>query len=146
LAIRRDKPNRDDEDDRPDLQQPLREGVPGSLDHVSGEVEGFEAGLIRGAGGREADLDDGALEREALGAGAGRAPKPVAGPDRPTERGPARFLSFLRASWAELQRVQWPDRRQVGQGTAVTLGFVVVAGAYLGVADEIATRLVQLIL
>ena len=34
-------------------------------------------------------------------------------------------MAFLRASWAELQRVQWPDRRQVGQATAVVLGFVV---------------------
>ena len=41
-----------------------------------------------------------------------------------------RAADFLRASYAELRRVQWPDRRQVGQGTAVTLGFVVVAGAY----------------
>ena len=53
----------------------------------------------------------------------------------PTRRGPARFIGFLRASWAELQRVQWPDRRQVGQATAVVIGFVVIAGAYLGLAD-----------
>ena len=33
--------------------------------------------------------------------------------------------------------MQWPDRRQVGQATAVVLGFVVVAGAFLGVADVI---------
>ena len=46
-----------------------------------------------------------------------------------------RVLNFLRASWAELQRVQWPDRKQVAQATAVVLGFVVLAGAYLGVAD-----------
>ena len=49
----------------------------------------------------------------------------------------ARAVDFLRASWAELKRVQWPDRRQVGQGTAVTLGFVIVAGAYLGLLDAI---------
>ena len=36
----------------------------------------------------------------------------------------------------ELRRVQWPDRRQVGQGTAVVLGFVVVAGGYLGAAGR----------
>jgi len=57
-----------------------------------------------------------------------------------------RFVNFLRASWAELQRVQWPDRRQVGQATAVVLGFVVIAGAYLGVADALAQKLVDLIL
>ena len=57
-----------------------------------------------------------------------------------------RATDFLRASWAELRRVQWPDRRQVGQGTAVTLGFVVVAGAYLGALDAIWNPLIQWIL
>ena len=61
-------------------------------------------------------------------------------------RGPGRFLGFLRASWAELQRVQWPDRRQVFQATAVVLGFVVVAGLYLGVADRVAQEVVDLII
>jgi preprotein translocase subunit SecE len=42
--------------------------------------------------------------------------------------------------------VQWPDRRQVGQATAVVLGFVVVAGAFLGVIDALAQRLVDLII
>jgi preprotein translocase subunit SecE len=42
--------------------------------------------------------------------------------------------------------VQWPDRRQVGQATAVVLGFVVVAGAFLGVIDALTQRLVDLIL
>jgi preprotein translocase SecE subunit len=53
---------------------------------------------------------------------------------------------FLRASWGELQRVQWPDRRQVGQGTAVVIGFVVIAGAYLGVLDAIWNPIIQAIL
>ncbi len=57
-----------------------------------------------------------------------------------------RFFVFLRASWAELQRVQWPDRHQVGQATAVVLGFVVIAGAYLGLADVVAQTLVNLII
>jgi preprotein translocase SecE subunit len=57
-----------------------------------------------------------------------------------------RAADFLRASYAELRRVQWPDRRQVGQGTAVTLGFVIVAGAYLGLLDAIWNPIVQAIL
>jgi preprotein translocase SecE subunit len=61
-------------------------------------------------------------------------------------RGPGRFVGFLRASWAELQRVQWPDRRQVFQATAVVLGFVVVAGLYLGVADRVAQVVVDFII
>ena len=67
------------------------------------------------------------------------------------EHGPRKGLfgragDFLRASWAELKRVQWPDRRQVGQGTAVTVGFVVVAGAYLGALDAIWNPIIQAIL
>jgi preprotein translocase SecE subunit len=58
----------------------------------------------------------------------------------------ARAIDFLKASYAELRRVQWPDRRQVGQGTAVTLGFVVVAGAYLGLLDALINPLIQAIL
>src|SRR3954447_1730455 len=57
-----------------------------------------------------------------------------------------RAADFLRASYAELRRVQWPDRRQVGQGTAVTLGFVVIAGAYLGLLDAIWNPIIQAIL
>jgi preprotein translocase subunit SecE len=64
----------------------------------------------------------------------------------PAGRGGNRFIGFLRASWAELQRVQWPDRRQVAQATAVVLGFVVIAGAYLGLADWVAQRVVDIIL
>ena len=57
-----------------------------------------------------------------------------------------RAADFLRASWQELRRVQWPDRRQVGQGTAVTIGFVLVAGAYLGALDAIWNPIIQKIL
>ena len=64
----------------------------------------------------------------------------------PTTGGGPRFLQFLKASWAELQRVQWPDRRQVGQATAVVIGFVIIAGAYLGFADWVAKKIVDVIL
>jgi preprotein translocase subunit SecE len=65
--------------------------------------------------------------------------------EAPKQSGP-RFVRFLRASWAELRRVQWPDRRQVSQATAVVLGFVVVAGLYLGVADWAAKKVVDFII
>ena len=48
-----------------------------------------------------------------------------------------RLVHFLQGSWRELQRVQWPDRRQVIQATSVVIGFVIVAGAFLG-AERIA--------
>ena len=57
-----------------------------------------------------------------------------------------RLINFLQGSWRELQRVQWPDRRQVMQATGVVIGFVIVAGVFLGVADLLAEKLVKLIL
>ena len=68
--------------------------------------------------------------------------------ERPAEerRQRGRVLTFLAACWAELQRVQWPDRRQIAQATAVVLGFVVVAGAFLGLADLVAEQIVDLII
>jgi preprotein translocase subunit SecE len=57
-----------------------------------------------------------------------------------------RLINFLQGSWRELQRVQWPDRRQVMQATGVVIGFVIVAGAFLGVADFLAGKLVPFIL
>jgi preprotein translocase subunit SecE len=57
-----------------------------------------------------------------------------------------RLVHFLQGSWRELQRVQWPDRRQVVQATSVVIGFVIVAGAFLGIADLVATKLMKFIL
>lgn len=70
----------------------------------------------------------------------------VGGEKTPAKQGGPRFVQFLRASWAELQRVIWPTRQQVAQGTAVTLGFVVIAGVYLGVADVVARQIVNFII
>jgi preprotein translocase SecE subunit len=57
-----------------------------------------------------------------------------------------RLVNFLQGSWRELQRVQWPDRRQVVQATGVVIGFVIVAGVYLGIADTLATKIVNFLL
>ena len=137
-----------------------RENVPGPVEHT-GDVDQFEAALVSGAGAEpdedEAAVDDNELAREALGGrddqpesaatAAGAVPATKTGENTPARgSGISRFGNFLRASWAELQRVQWPDRRQVGQATAVVLGFVVVAGAFLGLADLVAERLVDLII
>ena len=73
------------------------------------------------------------------------APTPrAAGRELPKEGN--RFFNFLRACVAELRRVQWPDRRQVGQATAVVLLFVVIAGSYLGLLDALFSRVVDAIL
>ena len=54
-----------------------------------------------------------------------------------------KIITFLGHVVDELRRVQWPDRRQTGQGTAVTLGFVVVAGGFLGLMDALWKPLVD---
>jgi preprotein translocase subunit SecE len=92
----------------------------------------------------EDDFDDATLEREAVGSAP--AARREAAPGAPTRKGRGRLIGFLRASWAELQRVQWPDRRQVAQATGVVIGFVIVAGLYLGVADWVAKQIVNAII
>jgi preprotein translocase SecE subunit len=67
----------------------------------------------------------------------------------PRERQPnpgVRVIHFVQGSWRELQRVQWPDRRQVMQATGVVIGFVIIAGLYLGLADLVASKLMNFIL
>jgi preprotein translocase subunit SecE len=78
---------------------------------------------------------------------AARGPKGVRGRDEggePHRRG--RLLAFLVAVWAELQRVQWPDRKTLTQLTGVVLFFVLIVGAYLGGLDAIFSKLIQSIL
>ena len=78
------------------------------------------------------------------GAAAGAAAAPIA---QPRQAGLlTRLIAFLQGSWRELQRVQWPDRRQVAQATGVVLGFVIVAGAFLGLADLAFSHLMNYIL
>jgi preprotein translocase subunit SecE len=57
-----------------------------------------------------------------------------------------RVVQFLLASWAELQRVQWPDRQALVTLTGVVLGFVLIAGGYLGLLDAIFSELIKAIL
>ncbi len=145
-----------------------RADVPGALEHASGEVDEFDAALVRGAGGVPAPAEPATPEPDPTGVatdvengrgtrdGNGLAVGDTAAPEQITERAverrehrrslPARAVAFLRASWAELQRVQWPDRPQVSQATAVVLGFVVVAGIYLGAADYVAQKIINFIL
>ncbi len=162
----------------PTHSDPVRADLPGALGHASGDVEEFDAALVRGAQGvplpdtssGAPDSDPGDAEPEANGSGAellaagvgdgdrgGNGATPAAAgdeaeaalPSAPREHRqslPRRAVGFLRASWAELQRVQWPNRTQVSQATAVVLGFVAIAGAYLGAADWLAQKIVNLIL
>jgi len=121
----------------------VRGDLPGSLDHASGADDEFDAALIAGAGGEtvsEGELEDAVRESEQSSVTARRPAPPV------EEHHGNRAIGFLKACWAELQRVQWPDRRHVGQATAVVIGFVALAGAYLGLADVVAKEIVERIL
>src|ERR1700709_2739394 len=55
-------------------------------------------------------------------------------------------IGFLLSCWAELKKVQWPDRETLVQATAVTVIFVAVAAAYLGALDALFSWLVKQIL
>jgi preprotein translocase subunit SecE len=55
-------------------------------------------------------------------------------------------IGFLLSCWAELKKVQWPDRETLIQATAVTVLFVAVAAAYLGALDFIFNELIKQIL
>jgi preprotein translocase SecE subunit len=55
-------------------------------------------------------------------------------------------IGFLLSCWAELKKVQWPDRETLVQATAVTIIFVAVAAAYLGALDALFNFLVKQIL
>jgi preprotein translocase SecE subunit len=55
-------------------------------------------------------------------------------------------IGFLLSCWAELKKVQWPDRETLVQATAVTVIFVAVAAAYLGGLDALFSWLVKQIL
>jgi preprotein translocase subunit SecE len=133
--------------------------APDPLEHASADVELAEAQL---AAGRvetadeeavEEEDDDGAFvaadELEDAAAAPARRPRVTGEEAAPRGRAEAqrtRVVAFLIASWRELQRVQWPDRRQVAQATGVVLGFVIVAGLFLGLADAVFSRLVDAIL
>src|SRR4051794_9483369 len=158
--------NRKRKGDENPLNHPAR---PERAEHLTGEVDEWQAQLEQGAGGAEAlGLTEEELERQAAEAlpdqdtreelaadeidevpgdkAAVRASTKGAASGQATKGGGFRLFQFFRASWAELQRVQWPDRRQVAQATAVVLGFVVIAGAYLGLADAAAQKVIDFIL
>jgi preprotein translocase subunit SecE len=125
------------------------------------ELSDFEAGDADGRGieaeGNEAADSADSIDADGEGAdgsgngnrGGSTAEAPsggAAGSGGALPKGGNRLFNFLRACWAELQRVQWPDRKQVFQATGVVLGFVVIAGAYLGLADALVSKIVNAIL
>jgi preprotein translocase subunit SecE len=62
----------------------------------------------------------------------------------PRQRG--RVVNFLVQVWAELRRVQWPDRTAVTQATGVVIVFCILAGLYLALWDFLFSDLVKALL
>jgi preprotein translocase subunit SecE len=62
------------------------------------------------------------------------------------ERSRGGVIGFFISCWAELKKVQWPDRDTLVQATAVTIIFVAVAATYLGLLDFVFNELVKQIL
>jgi preprotein translocase SecE subunit len=110
---------------------PLKEGDPEDLEELDEDLEDY-------------DFED---EEQPLDEAATRGPRGVRGGRAGAEdRHRNRLVAFLIAVWAELQRVQWPNRKQLTQMTGVVLVFVLIAGGYLGLLDAIFSRLIQQII
>jgi preprotein translocase subunit SecE len=138
----------------------LGEGTttPDPLDHASADVDQAklaEAGAVPPEVGDADDAYDGGFDDfddvdrapdEAEEDLLPSAPADHEAVEHAPRRQRGRVLTFLRHSADELRRVQWPDRRQVGQATAVVLGFVVLAGGYLGLLDALWKPIIDAIL
>ncbi len=128
------------------------------------EVEAVEAGIALGAS--EADLETpdslkGRSQRRAEAKAAKQAEKRQREEQKRREseqlakrqkqaqaekRQRGGVIGFLASCWAELRKVQWPDRDTLVQATAVTIVFVAVAAAYLGALDSAFSFLIKQIL
>lgn len=106
------------------------ESPPATEEEAWDEIEDWEAGLDK----EPAD-------------GKGFAPSGRrGGAEAAADRKRPRVVQFLVAVWAELQRVQWPDRQALTTLTGVVLGFVLIAGGYLGLLDAVVSRIVNALL
>jgi preprotein translocase subunit SecE len=137
---------REDSGAVPDAQQrveapPEQLGQSGyTLEHTS-EAEEFIGDLQVGDEEYPDEGDDNGAEEVA-------GPRGVRGGREHEEhhREHSRVVGFLIAVWAELNRVQWPNRQQLTSLTGITLLFVLIVGGYLGLLDAIFSKLVSAIL
>ena len=61
-------------------------------------------------------------------------------------RGGRKGGRFVKESWAELNKVEWPSRSQVIQGTIVVMIACAIVGAYLYGADQLFKPFVRTVL
>jgi preprotein translocase subunit SecE len=114
--------------------------TPASEEEALEEIEDWEAA-------EDFAEDDLVADEASTGAGeAGYAVKGRRGREAEAHKDRSRVVQFLIAVWAELQRVQWPNRQALVTLTGVVLGFVLIAGGYLGLLDAIFSELIQAIL
>lgn len=50
-------------------------------------------------------------------------------------------VQYLKGVWNELDKVNWPSQREAGSLTALVILFSLLIAAYLGLFDQIFTRL-----
>ena len=112
----------------------IRDDEPPAPDQVMSEREAL------------AEIEDWEIGEDEKTGGEAFAPRGRRGDDKADDRKRPRVIQFLIAVWAELQRVQWPDRQALTTLTGVVLGFVLIAGGYLGLLDAIVSRIVNAIL
>lgn len=67
-------------------------------------------------------------------------------PAEQAEKRRGAVTGFIASCWAELKRVQWPDRDTLVQASAVTIIFVAVCAAYLGAMDAVFNWLIKQII
>ena len=56
-----------------------------------------------------------------------------------------RIIQFFKDSYAELRKVQWPSREEVGSNTKVVLVSVLIFAAVFGVVDFLLLQAVDLV-
>jgi preprotein translocase SecE subunit len=137
---------------RSELIEEDERGVAEALEPEEPEEPELEPEPVGAGGGRERIRIGAGFDGDLGGPGGGAAAAaPSAAPGGALAAEPratllARLIGFLQGSWRELQRVQWPDRRQVAQATSVVIGFVIVAGVFLGLCDLAFSHLMNYIL
>ncbi len=142
-----------------EAQRETQTGVSGEV----AEVEAVEAGIAAGAPESQLETPDAPKPRSARRAEA-KAAKEAEKRKRDEQKRREReqlakkqkqaaaqrqrggVIGFLLSCWAELKKVQWPDRETLIQATAVTILFVAVAAAYLGALDAAFEWLVKQII
>ena len=101
---------------------------------------------------RDQRKSSGAAVPAAAGAQRTRSSQPPVRPDvqppstQTGRREPRQRGRFVRESYAELRKVEWPNRTQVLQGTVVVIIACVIIGSFLYLCDQVFSKLVEKIL